>query len=556
MDLAAFRAAQARTNQQLLDESGVSQAVADVAVSSSKPSSTGSAKAPTKKKATTKKRKAEVEADDAPVTRRRSTRTATVVASVQDKEEQERLRLKAAEEEEARLAKEKEEMNRRKHGDRTIKAGGGVTDAGDEETLLTTLKEIAELSIDEPEEKWEKGKKPKADTRKLESESRDMGLRAIVKTIPDRIYSLAIHPSTDRDLVFAGDKTGHLSLWDCTDAGKDLPSVTNGSIRNGAGGADGDEDGAEEVETKQWGKWWVWQGHLQNSVSCLKFRPGDSKSIYSASYDGTLRVHDFEKGVSSEVIDGDRWTDEALLHSFDFDATGNEIWVSDNNGGLIFRDLREPKESAKRWDIDGYKVGCVSLNPANPSMAATSHLKRYMRLWDLSVLRSLPEDTPLSDILEGDNSPLLAYHSHEKAVSSAYFDPSGTRLASTSYDDAIRIWDIDPKKTSGYAEDQKWKPASLTAHNCQVGRYVTVLRAHWSPSPQLPPHLFIGDMIRGVNLYSADGTRVKVFQDDSITAVPAVTAAHPVRGGFYAGGSASGKISLLTYPRDGEGDEE
>jgi hypothetical protein len=29
--------------------------------------------------------------------------------------------------------------------------------------------------------------------------------------------------------------------------------------------------------------------------------------------------------------------------------------VSDNNGGLIWRDLRQPKESAKRWGIDRYK---------------------------------------------------------------------------------------------------------------------------------------------------------------------------------------------------------
>lgn len=30
--------------------------------------------------------------------------------------------------------------------------------------------------------------------------------------------------------------------------------------------------------------------------------------------------------MSEEVIDGDRWSDEALLHSFDFDPTGNELW--------------------------------------------------------------------------------------------------------------------------------------------------------------------------------------------------------------------------------------
>lgn len=281
-------------------------------------------------------------------------------------------------------------------------------------------------------------------------------------------------------------------------------------------------------------------------MSSLKFRPGQPQSvrfcsflfvpssltpvsypqIYSSSYDGTVRQHHFEQGMSEEVLDGDRWSDEGLIHSFDFDSTGNEIWgmsadsacrfshrsgrklifflssASDNNGGLIFRDLRTPKDEAKRWNIDGYKgafpphtafwtptdlssfplfglcspVGCVSINPANPRLAATAHLKRTMRcvspflllprradssffsliprhttpprfasvlphfpslhsLWDLTALRGLDEDSPVATVLE---TALLQEYAHEKAVSSAYFDWTGTRLASTSYDDAIR----------------------------------------------------------------------------------------------------------------------
>lgn len=51
--------------------------------------------------------------------------------------------------------------------------------------------------------------------------------------------------------------------------------------------------------------------------------------IYSSAYDGTLRVTNFETGQSEEVIDGDALledSDDALIHSFDFDQTGNELW--------------------------------------------------------------------------------------------------------------------------------------------------------------------------------------------------------------------------------------
>lgn len=56
-------------------------------------------------------------------------------------------------------------------------------------------------------------------------------------------------------------------------------------------------------------------------------------------------------------------------------------------------------------------------------------------MWDLSKLQSLPEDATRDEIVE---KAQLVQHEHEKACSSAYFDPTGTRLASTSYDDSIR----------------------------------------------------------------------------------------------------------------------
>lgn len=76
---------------------------------------------------------------------------------------------------------------------------------------------------------------------------------------------------------------------------------------------------------------------------------------------------------------------------------------------------------------------------------------------------------------------------------------------------------------------------------------MTVLRAHWSQVPSLPPHLFTGDMHRTVTLYSPGAAKpVRTFADEALTAVPAVTAAHPTREGRYFGGAASGKVSFWT----------
>ncbi|GAA6001113.1 hypothetical protein JCM10207_007417 [Rhodosporidiobolus poonsookiae] len=549
-DFAAFKSRSAVQNEELLNEAGVHDAVKTAVAASSKPASTSSSKGP-RAKAASKKRKAEDVVSEGPV--RRSMRGATMAASAGTQKEKEEALALAQKQKEEEEEKRKEEERRLKHDDREIEAQTGVTGVSDNDSLREMLKEMAGFSLDDADRvKVEKGKRPAAGTDKLKKATADLDLRAIVKIIPDRIYSMTVHPTPDRDIVFAGDKSGRIALWDCTDAGKSLPAGSNGAIRDCAtNGMDEDEEGADadDEEKQQWGKWWIWQGHSSASISALKFRPNNTKQIYSSGYDCTLRSHDFERGISEEIIDCDRWADEGLIHSFDFDPTGNELWVSDHQGGLIFRDLRESKDKAKRWDIDRAKVGCISLNQANPNMAVTAHLKRTMRLWDLSVVRGLPEDTADDDLVE---QACVAEYSYDKACSSAYFDATGTRLLSTSYDDNLRIWDIDPNKLSGYPEGQKWKPTKAIKHNCQVGRYVTVLRAHWSSVPSTPPHLFVGDMHRTLDVYSTDGTRVKAFDNEAITAVPAVTAAHPTIAGKYFGGAASGKVSFWTTPLEEE----
>lgn len=54
--------------------------------------------------------------------------------------------------------------------------------------------------------------------------------------------------------------------------------------------------------------------------------------------------------------------------------------ATDDHGGLLYRDLREPIETTRRWVVDptGHKIGCISMNPVNPYLAVTAHLRREM----------------------------------------------------------------------------------------------------------------------------------------------------------------------------------
>ena len=44
----------------------------------------------------------------------------------------------------------------------------------------------------------------------------NMSLKAVKKITPDRVYSLAVHPTTDKDLVFVGDRKGWLGIWNAS----------------------------------------------------------------------------------------------------------------------------------------------------------------------------------------------------------------------------------------------------------------------------------------------------------------------------------------------------
>ena len=45
-------------------------------------------------------------------------------------------------------------------------------------------------------------------------------------------------------------------------------------------------------------------------------------------------------------------------------------------------------ETTRRWQVEKYKIGCISLNPVDRFSAVTAHLKREMRYAIFSVLAS------------------------------------------------------------------------------------------------------------------------------------------------------------------------
>ncbi|KAG8896634.1 hypothetical protein FRB99_008791, partial [Tulasnella sp. 403] len=357
--------------------------------------------------------------------------------------------------------------------------------------------------------------------------ARKATVRARAKVNNDRVYSMAYHPDTTKDIIFFGDKHGQIGIWDPLAPPDD---------------AEDDED----AETREGGQYWRlqmhWPASSKSSVSCIKFDPIDAHSVITSSYDCTIRQTSFLSGISTELF----YLEDELISSFDLPPTGNEVWISDTSGGLSHIDMRESIKACRRWDVNGtgHKIGCVSINPVSTYFLVTASNDRHLRLWDARKLTPLPiTSTPMDEpssrkVKKEDNHNVTpaetAYeevkavldskrgkgllrgsYAHNQSVSSAYWDPSGRRIVSTSYDDHLRVWDVKPANLVFDAPLPIFNPFVRRYHNCQTGKWLTILRAQWMPSPDVYPHFVIGSLDHSLDVIGYDGEQIASLSNKS-----------------------------------------
>ncbi|KAG8801953.1 hypothetical protein FRC17_006521, partial [Serendipita sp. 399] len=417
----------------------------------------------------------------------------------------------------------------------------------------------------------------------LEEDMKRMRVLAIAKVTDDRIYSMAYHPEKTKDLMFFGDKHGMLGIWDPHALSlQDLESDEE----------DGKDRSKSKKKKKDRGNGQTWQLQLhwpatsKSSISSVKFDPVNAHSVYTSSYDCTLRRTHFNTGQSDEIYA----LEDTLISSFDFSQTGHELWISDTRGGVTFLDLRADRHEARRWQLsESQKIGALSLNPVDGWSLLTSCNDRSLKLWDTRQLLSMPipsrSVTPSGAIVEpyeieydavsdwlrggsndgkgksptkgkgraaanGSTATLRGTWMHGFSVSSAYWDPSGTRILSTSYDNKLRVWDLPRKYLLPDEPLKSFRPAVILDHDCQTGRWLTVFKAQWSQNPNAYPHFTVGDMKHGLKIFAADGELLAELKDkEKITAVQAVTATHPAWTNRAASGNANGKCIFWSGER-------
>ncbi|KAH9814193.1 WD40-repeat-containing domain protein [Melampsora americana] len=468
------------------------------------------------------------------------------------------LKIKIDEEVNQNASKEKERL---KHSDRNLVAESWRIKDEDSESLTNRLfasfspglfKPLKTMKQEEVNLDYQNGSDDQYD--RLVDELNGMKLTAMNKVCPTRIYCMTFHPTVEKNLIFMGDKQGGVGIWDAvaenqTDRGKKSQEVKEEDsdeadakpVKKKA--EEEEEEEPEDLEPAEGCSFFI-QAHPQSSVSGIQIHPSNHHLVYTSSYDSTIRELNFETKQSTEILAGNNLSsDEMLFSAFEFANEGREMFCSDNSGGISHRDLREPKEKAKRWEVSKKKIGCVSLSPISDNRwAVTAGLNREMRIWDLKILTGLSTDSELSTL---ESKACVVNYSHRLACSSAFFNPLGNKLLSTSYDDHLRVWDLDLSQSDTWADDG-FEPSYKARHDNQTGRWVSVFKARWCPNPHSPSHFTVGNMKQKLDVYSARGELLKQFTDPYLTTVPAATAQHPSLSARIAGGTAGGKVYLWT----------
>ena len=137
--------------------------------------------------------------------------------------------------------------NKKRGGSPTSVAGAGVFETSSKITSKNLQSHLDALSLDDPD-------------------------TSVAKVVPQRIMSVACHPSPDKIIACAGDKQGHLGIWNVDAAG--TASANDGvCLFKPHGGA----------------------------ISTLAWNPAGT-SLLSASYDGSVRLFDANKQVFQEIF--------------------------------------------------------------------------------------------------------------------------------------------------------------------------------------------------------------------------------------------------------------
>ncbi|RKP20289.1 WD40 repeat-like protein [Rozella allomycis CSF55] len=309
------------------------------------------------------------------------------------------------------------------------------------------------------------------------------------KVTPSRVMSMAFHPNPESPIIFCGDRYGNVGIFNVNEYFNE-------------------NDGKETKDLNR-----------QSGVTLFKPHK-DTISL--------VRMMELYKNTTSTVK---KWRKFSITW-MDFSFESHDlVGFATKDGRVGFTDLRAKPDNTSFYQLHERKVGCISFNPTDTNIFATSSLDASVALWDF---RNLKTDVEL-------NENILSIQSR-RSVTSAFFCPfNGNLLLTTSYDDSIKLYTSILNN-----RDFNIEPKAIIEHNNQTGRWITPFRATWAPSSyeDKEPWFYVGNMNKNLDIFSGeDGSLISSVNSDVMSAQPAVNILHPTNS-WMASGTGSGKVAL------------
>lgn len=304
----------------------------------------------------------------------------------------------------------------------------------------------------------------------------------VARVVPGRILNVRFFPSENQTMIVVGDKFGNVGFWDVEFK-------------------EGDGDGVH-----------LYSPHSA-PVSGFSVQPFSLRKMFTSSYDGFIRLMDVEKETFHMVYN----SYDAI---FSLSQRPNDVksLYFGEAGGLNIWDERVGSITSS-YMLHEKRINSIDFNPENENLMATSSTDGTACIWDL---RNICTRRPKN----------LKMISHEKAVHSAYFSPTGRCLATTSYDNKVRV-------LSG----ADFEDIAMISHFNQTNRWISTFRAIWGWNEE---YIFIGNMKRAVDVISTVDRTTVSLSSPYMTAIPCRFAAHPYRVGTLAGATAGGQVYIWT----------
>lgn len=342
-----------------------------------------------------------------------------------------------------------------------------------------------------------------------------------IKLTQERIISMNFHPSFNRKIIMAGDKVGQFGLWVV------------------------DENTPEEEDEEP--KIYSFKVHSR-AIAKILTDLSDTSKTYTCSYDGSIRCVDLHSNNSSEVFVFDEDIRNPIgISDLAMSGQPNILYYTTLEGQFGIHDVREKNDfnNRKIYRMHDKKIGGFAVNPRISHQCVTASLDRTFKVWDLRYTHKFKSE--LTGHRETQPHCYGEYHSR-LSVSCADWNLDGN-IVVNGYDDTINVFDLNSVQMLDTWDnktkyDDPLKPKVRLKHNCQTGRWVSILKSRWHQNPRDGVHKFvIGNMNRYIDVYSSTGKQLAHLGHELMTAVPAVVHFHPTEN-WIVGGSASGKAYL------------